>query len=62
MFKGNANMEDLSYDELVQHANHFLKLSSDDFHDGANVVGSYNVMVAERFFNELKLRLILTAI
>lgn len=61
-YKDFCKMEDLSYDEICQHVSHFVGLSSDSFHEADNRMGAYYLVVVERFLNELKLRVVLTAI
>ena len=60
--RDHANMDDLAYDELCQHVKHFMEKSSDAYHEGNNSEAAYYLVVAERFSNELKNRVILTAI
>ena len=56
-----ADMQDMGYDDLCQHVKHFTEKSSDAFIAGNNAEAAYCLVVAERFSNELKLRVILTA-
>lgn len=62
VYKENADINDLAYDELVQHSRHFLELSSDAFHETNNNLASYYLLVSERFSNELRLRVVNSSI
>lgn len=62
MFKDYEDLSELAYDELVQRAKHFMQKSSDEYHKANNELGAYYLIVAERFFNEMKIRIVVTAI
>lgn len=60
--KEHDNLDELAYDELVQRVNKYMTLSSDAYHNGDNEKAAYYLVVAERFSNELKIRVVTTAI
>lgn len=62
VYKENADINDLAYDELIQHSRYFLELSSDAFHNSDNNLASYYLLVSERFSNELRLRVVNSSI
>jgi len=62
LYKEHADINDLAYDELIQHSRHFLQLSSDAFHEGNNNLASYYLLVSKRFSNELEIRVITSGI
>lgn len=60
--KDYERLDGLAYDELAQRVVHFTKKSSDEFHNGNNELGAYYLVVVERFFNEMKIQIITSAI
>ncbi len=59
--KAYEDMNELSFHELVERVQFFNEKASDAFFEGDNEKASYCLVAAERFANELKLRVILTA-
>ena len=58
-------LEDLAMNELSVRAQHFMKLADDSYHDSSQSNSwqcSHYLLVAERYFNEIKIRAIMTAI
>lgn len=60
--KEHDNLDELAMNELSVRAQYFMVLADDAFHKSNNQLSSHYLLVAERFFNEMKIRVITTAI
>lgn len=60
--KAYADTDELAFHELCKTAISYLEKSDDEYHEGENSMGAYYLIVAERFFNEMKVRVVTTSI
>lgn len=58
------DLNEMAFDELAQSVKYYTERASEEFHaDGGtnSQKGAYYLIVAERFFNEMKIRIVTTA-